>query len=257
MLQSPRCIVIILSFLILSPKLVFSDKITQKIELPVLSISTKELVSEINDIFYHLKEINNNERIRGSLALDDSVHNVKLDLPIEEKAINKFPKKAYKASIYIYSSKIDSLDIYLSDLSRIITVSGDNANYVKSVLYIANEKLSEHKARFRGIYFRFLLFILFQISVGFVRYSLFPELNKPGHLIGSFFIVIIGVLICIIPNWEYHFPGFFVSKENLPFYEKHQGLIGLISLLLSPTYSIGVFLISKIKIFCNPKPVTL
>lgn len=227
----------ILIFIILLNTLSYGNEFERTEELPYLSVTNVKLIEDANSIFTYISSINGkNVKTNGTIELSRNGISTTLDLPVIKEDIKLFPIKSYEAKMYIIANKnatIKTFSIYLNDILRQISATGNNLDNVVATLNVAKEKLEKHEVSFTGRSFRFFLFLLIIIVIIVTIYFTSKLLDNKQHNIFLAIVFISSQFALYGLDWEQYFPGFQASINTITLLERYSPLLSLIGVLLT------------------------
>jgi hypothetical protein len=205
-------------------------------EFTPLHISKNEFLNSVNEIFAYIKNTNkNSENIEGEISLGRGDYTTEIALPLTEDDYEKFPRVSYESHVFIRAKDglVNDVQLWFTDNSRKIKVTGSSHDHVTGLLRIAEEKFSFYETVYGGTKFRWALAIVaFLLFMGCMFPNWFNLKNRDWGILYVVSLVLINALF-YLPPWETVFPGFIVGVENSTFLEKHAALFTFLGFLLA------------------------
>jgi hypothetical protein len=172
------------------------------------------------------------------IVVSDRLSEVRIKNDFSLGAFAGAPQES-SAARYSYSrnsAPISTIDIYLNDYQRAVTVGGNSPDQVEALLSLLAELLHSRETYLGGFSFRTwsgVLLLLLVVALVYIGAHVLGQKGKPKAavwllVVGAF----IAILISILP-WENWFPGTAVFATSASFLVRYSAQISMIGTLAS------------------------
>jgi hypothetical protein len=242
-----------ITFMLLA-QFAWAEEYTRSYEFKPIHIERNELLKAATEIFLYVKKINGEAvESKGYIKLGRDDYSTKLSFPLEQNDYEKFPRIAYDGILRIeaYHGVVSSIELWLFDIQRKITVTGTSHDHVTGLIKVVQEKLEPYESHYGGRNFRILLgiisFVLFTMAI-FIAIMPNWARSKDRHhdiIYGSSFIIfniVLNVLL-YLPPWDKVFPGFLAGIENRSFLERNAAIFTFLGFVITILFPVSRFII--------------